>query len=55
MLCRRMRLTERHVQPPREPIEGPILRPCTSRNIEGKNKEGDIAVISVTHNLHHGR
>ncbi|XP_050082590.1 uncharacterized protein LOC126569496 [Anopheles aquasalis] len=33
MLCRRMRLTERHLQPPREPLEGPIVRPCTVRKL----------------------
>ncbi|XP_040175918.1 uncharacterized protein LOC120908699 [Anopheles arabiensis] len=33
MLCRRMRLTERHLQPPREPLEGPIVRPCTARKL----------------------
>ncbi|XP_052868278.1 uncharacterized protein LOC128274208 [Anopheles cruzii] len=33
MLCRRMRLTERHLQPPREPLEGPIVRPCTTRKL----------------------
>uniref|UniRef100_A0AAG5CZ32 Uncharacterized protein n=1 Tax=Anopheles atroparvus TaxID=41427 RepID=A0AAG5CZ32_ANOAO len=33
MLCRRMRLTERHLQPPREPLQGPIVRPCTARKL----------------------
>uniref|UniRef100_A0A182Q975 Uncharacterized protein n=1 Tax=Anopheles farauti TaxID=69004 RepID=A0A182Q975_9DIPT len=33
MLCRRMRLTERHLQPPREPLAGPIVRPCTARKL----------------------
>ncbi|XP_055637274.1 uncharacterized protein LOC129775986 [Toxorhynchites rutilus septentrionalis] len=50
MLCRKMRLTERHIQPPREPNEGPIIRPCTARKLDGNEK--DSALFSVGH---HGR
>ncbi|XP_049548054.1 uncharacterized protein LOC125959284 [Anopheles darlingi] len=47
MLCRRMRLTERHLQPPREPLEGPIVRPCTVRklmNLEPARSAGGAGV-----------
>ncbi|XP_055602955.1 uncharacterized protein LOC129751454 [Uranotaenia lowii] len=49
MLCRRMRLTERHIQPPREPNDGPIIRPCTARKLTGS--DGDSLYASG----HHGR
>ncbi|XP_055550450.1 uncharacterized protein LOC129732977 [Wyeomyia smithii] len=50
MLCRRMRLTERHIQEPREPIEGPIMRPCTARKLEGNDKDSAISSLGQ-----HGR
>ncbi|XP_053697198.1 uncharacterized protein LOC128744324 [Sabethes cyaneus] len=50
MLCRRMRLTERHIQAPREPIEGPIIRPCTARKLEGNDREATICTLG-----NHGR
>ncbi|XP_029719073.2 uncharacterized protein LOC109404459 [Aedes albopictus] len=50
MLCRRMRLTERHLQPPREPNEGPIVRPCTARKLEGSDRESSLFSAG-----HHGR
>ncbi|XP_058060652.1 uncharacterized protein LOC131211263 [Anopheles bellator] len=43
MLCRRMRLTERHLQPPREPAEGPIVRPCTVRKLMNLGVAGSSA------------
>uniref|UniRef100_A0A182NR61 Uncharacterized protein n=1 Tax=Anopheles dirus TaxID=7168 RepID=A0A182NR61_9DIPT len=53
MLCRRMRLTERHLQPPREPLDGPIVRPCTARKLmnldAGPNTGGTIAGNSPVH------
>ncbi|KAL1404299.1 hypothetical protein pipiens_005408 [Culex pipiens pipiens] len=52
MLCRRMRLTERHIQPPREPNEGPIIRPCTARKLEGSDRDRDSSLFSAGH---HGR
>ncbi|XP_058821307.1 uncharacterized protein LOC131683390 [Topomyia yanbarensis] len=50
MLCRRMRLTERHIQPPREPNEGPIIRPCTARKLEGTDRDSTLCLVG-----HHGR
>ncbi|XP_058448447.1 uncharacterized protein LOC131428484 [Malaya genurostris] len=50
MLCRRMRLTERHIQPPREPNEGPIIRPCTARKLDGIDRDSTLYPVG-----HHGR
>lgn len=35
MLCRRMNLNERHLQAPKPPTEGPIIRPCSYKKDSG--------------------
>lgn len=42
MLCRRMHLTERRIQPPRISTEGPIVRPCSERLREADRIEHEL-------------
>lgn len=47
MLCRRMHLTERRIQPPRIVTEGPIVRPCSDRKREREQHQSDVAAAHM--------
>lgn len=47
MLCRRMHLTERRMQPPRIVTDGPIVRPCSDRKRDKERAQSDIAAAHM--------